>query len=118
MSDTLTNIHDLVGRCPFATSQKVLAGKWALLILHELAEGPVRFRELERRLNPVTQATLTRALRQMEHDGLISRKVYATVPPKVEYSLSEMGAEFRTVLTALESWGLKYIEFMKGSGRI
>lgn len=60
MSDTLTNIHDLVGRCPFATSQKVLAGKWALLILHELAKGPVRFRELERRLNPVTQATLTR----------------------------------------------------------
>ena len=91
MSDTLTNIHDLVGRCPFATSQKVLAGKWALLILHELAEGPVRFRELERRLNPITQATLTRALRQMEHDGLISRKVYATVPPKVEYSLSEVG---------------------------
>lgn len=117
MSDTLTNIHDLVGRCPFATSQKVLAGKWVLLILHELAEGPVRFRELERRLNPI-QATLTRALRQMEHDGLISRKVYATVPPKVEYSLSEMGAEFRTVLTALESWGLKYIEFMKESGRI
>ena len=107
MSDTLTNIHDLVGRCPFATSQKVLAGKWVLLILHELAEGPVRFRELERRLNPITQATLTRALRQMEHDGLISRKVYA-----------EMGAEFRTVLTALESWGLKYIEFMKESGRI
>ncbi len=54
----------------------------------------------------------------MEHDGLISRKVYATVPPKVEYSLSEVGAEFRTVLTALESWGLKYIEFMKESGRI
>lgn len=54
MSDTLTNIHDLVRRCPFATSQKVLAGKWALLILHELAEGPVRFRELERRLNPIT----------------------------------------------------------------
>ena len=95
MSDTLTNIHDLVGRCPFATSQKVLAGKWALLILHELAKGPVRFRELERRLNPVTQAT-----------------------PKVEYSLSEIGADFRTVLTALESWGLKYIEFMKESGRI
>lgn len=118
MSDTLTNIHDLVRRCPFATSQKVLAGKWALLILHELAEGPVRFRELERRLNPITQATLTRALRQMEHDGLIARKVYATVPPKVEYSLSEVGSEFRTVLTALESWGLKYIEFMKESGRI
>jgi uncharacterized protein len=66
MAEQLVNIHDLVGRCPFATSQKLLAGKWSLLIMHELSEGPVRFRELERRLHPITQATLTRALRQME----------------------------------------------------
>ena len=107
MSDTLTNIHDLVGRCPFATSQKVLAGKWVLLILHELAEGPVRFRELERRLNPITQATLTRALRQMEHDGLISRKVYATVPPKVEYSLTDRGKSLIPILDGMCEWGDK-----------
>ncbi len=61
MAEQLVNVHDLVGRCPFATSQKLLAGKWSLLIMHELSEGPVRFRELERRLHPITQATLTRA---------------------------------------------------------
>lgn len=71
MAEQLVNVHDLVGRCPFATSQKLLAGKWSLLIMHELAEGPVRFRELERRLYPITQATLTRALRQLEDDGLV-----------------------------------------------
>ena len=54
MAEQFVNVHDLVGRCPFATSQKLLAGKWPLLIMHELAEGPVRFRELERRLYPIT----------------------------------------------------------------
>ena len=113
MAEQLVNIHDLVGRCPFATSQKLLAGKWSLLIMHELAEGPVRFRELER-----TQATLTRALRQMEDDGLVHREVYGTIPPKVEYSLTEVGAGFKTVLASLEQWGNQYIEYMKAAGRI
>lgn len=112
------NVHDLVGTCPYATSQKVLSGKWALLIMHELSEGPVRFRELERRLSPITQATLTRALRQMEQDGLVHRKVYGTIPPKVEYSLTSIGMKFKSVLDALESWGLQYIDFMKETGRL
>ena len=56
--------------------------------MHELSEGPVRVRALERRLYPITQATLTRALRQMEDDGLVHREVYGTIPPKVEYSLT------------------------------
>ena len=107
-----------MGRCPFATSQKLLAGKWSLLIMHELAEGPVRFRELERRLYPITQATLTRALRQLEDDGLVHREVYGTIPPKVEYSLTEVGAGFKTVLVSLETWGNQYIDYMKSSGRI
>ena len=65
----------------------------------------MRFRELERRLHPITQATLTRALRQMEDDGLVHREVYGTIPPKVEYSLTEVGAGFKTVLASLEQWG-------------
>ena len=113
MAEQLVNVHDLVGRCPFATSQKLLAGKWSLLIMHELSEGPVRFRELERRLHPITQATLTRALRQMEDDGLVHREVYGTIPPKVEYSLTEVGAGFKTVLASLENWGNQYIDYMK-----
>lgn len=118
MVEPLVNVHDLVGRCPFATSQKLLSGKWALLIMHELSEGPVRFRELERRLHPITQATLTRALRQLEDDGLVHREVYGTIPPKVEYSLTSVGGEFKDVLVAIESWGNKYIDFMKETGRI
>ena len=113
MTEQLVNIHDLVGRCPFATSQKLLGGKWSLLIMHELSEGPVRFRELERRLYPITQATLTRALRQMEDDGLVHREVYGTIPPKVEYQLSAIGMEFRLVLQQLGAWGNKYIHFLK-----
>lgn len=118
MAEQLVNIHDLVGRCPFATSQKLLSGKWALLIMHELSEGPVRFRKLERRLHPITQATLTRALRQLEDDGLVHREVYGTIPPKVEYSLTSVGGEFKEVLMSLEAWGNKYIDFMKETGRI
>ena len=95
-----------------------MAGKWSLLIMHELSEGPVRFRELERRLHPITQATLTRALRQMEDDGLVHREVYGTIPPKVEYSLTEVGAGFKTVLVSLENWGNQYIDYMKAAGRI
>ena len=95
-----------------------MAGKWSLLIMHGLSEGPVRFRELERRLHPITQATLTRALRQMEDDGLVHREVYGTIPPKVEYSLTEVGAGFKTVLVSLETWGNQYIDYMKSSGRI
>jgi len=105
MAEQLVNVHDLVGRCPFATSQKLL-------------EGPVRFRELERRLHPITQATLTRALRQMEDDGLVHREVYGTIPPKVEYSLTEVGAGFKTVLASLGTWGNQYIDYMKAAGRI
>ena len=118
MAEQFVNVHDLVGRCPFATSQKLLAGKWSLLIMHELSEGPVRFRELERRLYPITQATLTRALRQLEDDGLVHREVYGTIPPKVEYSLTEVGAGFKTVLASLENWGNQYIDYMKAAGRM
>ena len=118
MPSKTTNVHDLVGRCPYVTSQKLLAGKWSLLIMHELADGPVRFRQLERRLNPITQATLTRALRQMEEDGLVHREVYSTIPPRVEYSLTQVGAGFKEVLHSLERWGNQYIEYMKEIGHL
>ena len=119
MAEQLVNVHDLVGRCPYATSQKLLAGKWSLLIMHELSEGPVRVLELELRLYPITQGTLTRALRQMEDDGLVHREVYGTIPPKVEYySLTEVGTEFKAVLASLEKWGNQYIDYMKAAGRI
>lgn len=104
--------EELFGKCPFATSQKILSGKWALILLHFLSEGTLRFNEIQRRLPEITQSTLTKQLRSLEDYGMIIRKVYPQIPPKVEYSLSPMGEEFITVLGSLKTWGDRYIEQM------
>ena len=98
---------------PFVVTQKVLSGKWAILILHALEQGPKRFNALHRELSGITQATLTKQLRQLEEDGIILRKAYPQIPPKVEYQLTEIGTEFRLVLEQLGTWGGKYIQFLK-----
>ena len=99
--------------CPYLATQTVLSGKWNILLLHHIEDGPIRFNELHRRLTGISQATLTKQLRQLEEDGLITRKVYAQVPPKVEYELSEIGQEFRLVLEQIETFGDKYINLVK-----
>jgi DNA-binding HxlR family transcriptional regulator len=102
--------EELFGKCPYATSQKILSGKWALIILHHLSESKLRFGELHKQLPELTQATLTKQLRTLEENGMIIRTVYAQVPPKVEYELSGIGVEFKEVLDSLKIWGDKYIE--------
>ncbi|MGB4588924.1 MAG: helix-turn-helix domain-containing protein [Clostridiaceae bacterium] len=102
--------EELFGKCPYATSQKILSGKWALIILHHLSENKLRFGELHKQLPELTQATLTKQLRTLEENGMIIRTVYAQVPPKVEYELSGIGIEFKEVLDSLKIWGDKYIE--------
>lgn len=104
---------DLFGICPYVTVQKVLAGKWSVLILYHLSKEPVRFNELQRRLPDLTQATLSKQLKTLTEFGLIDRKEYPQIPPKVEYSLSEMGKKFKPVLEALSVWGNEYIAFLK-----
>lgn len=104
---------DLYGICPYATAQKVLAGKWSMLILHHLHTGPVRFNELQRRLPDMTHATLSKQLKQLEDYDLIVRTEYPQVPPKVEYTLSDIGGKFIQVLDSLEKWGKEYINFIK-----
>jgi len=93
---------------------KLLCGKWSLLIMHLLSEGPVRFNELQRRLSRLTQATLSKQLKALEADGLIVRHEYPQIPPKVEYSLSPIGEKFNPVLRELKIWGDAYIECFKG----
>ncbi|MGO5139538.1 winged helix-turn-helix transcriptional regulator [Streptococcus alactolyticus] len=100
------------GICPFATTQKVLTGKWSLVIIYQLSTGTKRFNELNRLIPDVTQTILTKHLRQLEKDGIIERKAYAEVPPRVEYSLSPMGESFKSVLDAVEIWGQEYIELL------
>lgn len=105
--------NDLFGICPYTTAQKILSGKWTLLILYILSCRTMRFNELQRALSDMTQATLAKQLHLMEDHGLINRKAYNQIPPKVEYSLSELGRKFLPVLEALESWGNDYIDYLK-----
>lgn len=104
--------NNLFGVCPFVTAQKLLQGKWAILILHALSEGTKRFNELERDIQ-ITHATLSSQLKYMEKEGLVHRTVYPEVPPRVEYSLTAMGRRFAPVLDSIQTWGEEYIEFLK-----
>ena len=104
--------NELFGICPFVTAQKLLQGKWAILILHALNEGTKRFNELERDIQ-ITHATLSSQLKYMEKEGLVHRTVYPEVPPRVEYSLTAVGRRFAPVLDSIQVWGEEYIEFLK-----
>ena len=97
--------------CPFAIAQRLIQGKWAILIMHYLSEGPIRFNELQRKMPKMTHATLSNQLKQLETEGLIIRTEFAQIPPKVEYSLSDIGKEFQPVLDSIHDWGIKYIAY-------
>lgn len=104
--------------CPVATTVQLIGSKWKLLILRNLMARPWRFNELKRSLEGISQKVLTDALRTLEADGIILRTVYAEVPLRVEYSLSELGETLRPVLKSMESWGLDYKQRVHGdSGR-
>jgi DNA-binding HxlR family transcriptional regulator len=83
---------------------KLVGGKWKIAFIYVLTNGPVRFGEIKRLLTPITQQMLTKQLREMESDNLISRKVYDVIPPKVEYSLTDFGISFKPVLNELCKW--------------
>ena len=105
---------ELFGRCPYVTAQKVLTGKWSMYIMYMLSNGPVRFNELQRRMpEEMTHTTLSRQLKMLEDEGLIVRTEYQQIPPKVEYSLSDIGEKFKNVLSVLEVWGNEYIQYMQ-----
>lgn len=99
--------------CPISTIQRMIGGKWSLLILHNLSSGTLRFGELNRLTPDATQATLTKELRNLERYQLIHRKVYPEVPPKVEYSLTEIGQKFLPVLDEIFQWGNEYKQYIK-----
>lgn len=95
-------------RCPVEFTIDVLGGKWKPLILYYLLSGTHRFGELQRRLPHVTRRMLTQHLRELERDGIVNRRVYAQVPPMVEYSLTEMGRSLEPVLLTMLEWGGRY----------
>jgi DNA-binding HxlR family transcriptional regulator len=95
--------------CPVEKTIDLLGSKWKLLILRELFKGTKRFGELSRGVPGISQKMLTQQLRQLEEDKLIQRKVYAEVPPRVEYSLTEIGRSLSPILDAMHKWGAKYM---------
>lgn len=94
--------------CPVAVTLESVGGKWKLVILWHLSQGTHRFSELERKISGITQKMLAQELRNMEKDGLIKRKVYPVVPPKVEYSLTPHGKSLNEVLDSLSEWGVQH----------
>ena len=94
--------------CPVATTVEVIGSKWKLLILRDILQGPKRFGELKHGLQGISQKMLTQSLREMERDGVLIRTKYPTVPPQVEYSLSELGETMRPVIAEMEKWGASY----------
>lgn len=94
--------------CPVETTLTLISSKWKVLIVRDLLAGTKRFGELQRSVGNVSQKVLTAQLREMEEDGLVDRKVYPEVPPRVEYSLTELGRSLEPVLSALWNWGETY----------
>lgn len=94
--------------CPVATTVQLIGSKWKLLILRNLLARPWRFNELHKSLEGISQKVLTSNLREMEADGILERRAYAEVPPRVEYSLSELGESMRPILDAMKEWGENY----------
>ena len=97
-----------IEHCPVAKVQKAIRGKWSMVIIYFLSRGALRFSQLKRKLPQITEANLTKELRMLEHYGLVHREVYREVPPRVEYSLTELGQKFLPFLEALEQWAAEY----------
>ena len=79
-----STMEERFGKCPYATAQSLISGKWAILILHYLEDGSIRFNELQRRMPPMTHATLSVQLKGLMENGLVERKQYESIPPRVE----------------------------------
>ena len=101
--------------CPVATTVQLIGSKWKLLIMRNLFVRPWRFNELRSSLEGISQKVLTDSLRAMEKDGIIIRTVYPEVPPRVEYSLSDLGESMRPILDSMEAWGKSYQEMVLAS---
>lgn len=97
-----------IPECPVEMTLQLIGDKWKVLIIRDLLTGTKRFSELMRSVTGITQKVLTSNLRSMEADGLVNRKVYPQVPPKVEYSLTETGLSLKPILDSMAQWGIEY----------
>ena len=103
------NIFEKLPECPVETTLELINSRWKVLILRELMNnGTMRFGEIKRGVDGISQKVLTSNLRSMEEDGLLTRKAYPEVPPRVEYTLTELGESLKGLLAAMQSWGNEY----------
>ena len=100
--------------CPVETTLMLISDRWKVLIIRDLLSGTKRFGELKKSVGNISQKVLTANLRSMEENGLVSRKVYAEVPPRVEYTLTDIGYSLKPVLDAMVEWGTGYQVKMQG----
>ena len=107
LEDSMSEIKELPA-CPVETTLSLIGDKWKVLILRDLITGTKRFGELKKSIGTVSQKVLTAQLRNMEENGLVHREVYAEVPPRVEYSLTELGQSLKPILDAMQNWGEEY----------
>ncbi len=114
----MTNAEKLneLPACPVETTLTIISDKWKVLILRDLMTGTKRFGELKKSIGNVSQKVLTSQLRQMEESGVVSRKIYPEVPPRVEYSLTDLGRSLKPILDAMQNWGEGYKEILRESG--
>ena len=103
--------------CPVEVTLMLISDRWKVLILRDLISGTKRFGELKKSIGSISQKVLTSNLRSMEEDGLLTRKVYAEVPPRVEYTLTELGKSLQPILLAMQQWGLEYQEMQLNKQR-
>ena len=101
--------YDCSQGCPVEATLEIIGGKWKGIILFHLLDGTKRFSELQRAAGTVTQRMLTKQLRELENDGVVARKVYPVVPPKVEYSMTEKGRSLEPILVAMRDWGVRQL---------
>lgn len=104
--------------CPMGTAVAIIGGKWKIPILYVLRERTFRFGEIKKILPQVTQKMLTQQLRELERDGLVIRKIYAEVPPKVEYYLTPLAKKLEPILDSLCAWGKEYQKIQKSSKKV
>lgn len=110
MSEITTNQNEI---CPCALTISLLSSKWKILIIRDLLKGTQRYRDLKHSVIGISQKMLTQSLKEMQSDGLVNRKVYPEIPPRVEYSSTSTGKTLKPVINALNDWGTQYIKNSK-----
>lgn len=108
VSEPVCQSENLADICPVVLTMSLIGNKWKILIMRDLLDGPLRYGELKKSVGPISSKVLTENLRQMERDGILTRTVYAEVPPRVEYRLSPLGETMRPIIDSMRAWGNNY----------